>query len=542
MVSFRKSLWQVSLLTVVSRFAGLARDAVLAHYLGATQSFVMDAYSMAFRLPNLVRQLFGEGALSAAFIPVFTDFLERGGRQAASRFMSLIITTLVALLAVLVLVVDGLLLVGRYFAAGSEKWHLIFSLAAVMFPFAIGVCLVAVLQAALNCCKHYVMPALAPIILNVFVIAGAIAGGIYYAGDAITQVYIIALAILVASVVEVLVQWPALRAVELVFSPVWNLKDDALKRVAYMVGPMVIAVGIVQLNVFLDALLANILSPGSTDVTTFQLWGRDVMFPMRMGAAAVLYYGQLIYMFPLGVFGVALATVIFPLLSLFAVRKDMPGLGAAAGHALRLSLFIGIPSGVGIILVCEPLVRLYLNHGQFAADPSAVSRTVAVASIYAAGIWAYSANHILVRAFYAMENIRTPLRVALIAAGVNFSLNLILVWPLAERGLALSTVIAAVLKTGLLTWLLVKRGTPLDWRWIGGSMARTLIATAVMAGGAWTVMFILIPTAEFQGRVLLIVQLAAGMVTGGALFVLTAKILNMSELVDLISLRPKTQS
>ena len=174
---------------------------------------------------------------------------------------------------------------------------------------------------------------------------------------------------------------------------------------------------------------------------------------MKIGAASTLYYGPLIYNFPLGVFGIALATVIFPVLARYAVRKDLAGMARTASQGLRLTLFVGIPAGVGIILVCEPLIRLMFNHGRFAESPDAVARTIWVASLFALGLWSYSANHILIRTFYAMEKIRTPRRVAVMAAGLNFACNMILVWFMAEGGLALSTVISAAFQTIVLATL-----------------------------------------------------------------------------------------
>lgn len=542
--SFTKHVWTVSGLTLVSRVAGLARDFALAHFLGATQSFVMDAYAMAFRLPNLLRQLLGEGALSAAFIPVFTDYLETGGRKAAGRFMSLVVTVLVATLATVTLVADGVFLALRHLTAASPKWHLIFGLAAVLFPFSIGVCLVAVLQAALNCCRHFVMPALAPIVLNLFIIAAAVTGGVLAADDTITQVYIIAAAILAASVVEVAIQVPVLRRLGLALRPVWDLRDPGLRRVLVLVGPMVLAVGVIQFNVFLDSLIANLLSPSTPGPGSFALGSWLVAFPMEMGAASVLYYGQLLYMFPLGVFGIALATVIFPILSRRAVRKDLEGLGRAASHALRLALFIAIPSGVGLILICEPLVRLFLNHGRFALDPAAVPRTVWVACLYSLGIWAYSAIHILQRAFYALEDIRTPLRIALVAAGTNLVLNLVLVWPLepwGERGLAIATVLAAVLKVGLLARALSKRASALRWAAIGASAVRTLLATVAMAAATWAAAYHLAPALGLTARWHLGAQLALGIAAGAVTFAAAARLLGMSELKDLLT-RGQTDS
>ena len=537
MASFLKHLPVVSGLTLLSRLAGLARDAALAHVLGA--QWVMDAYSMAFRLPNLLRQLLGEGALSAAFIPVFTARLEKDGREAANRFMSLMIVVLVATLAALTLVGDGALLALRYLTEAGSKWHLIFGLSAVLFPFGIMVCLVALLQAALNCRHHFALPALAPVVLNLFIIGGAVTAGLLLAGDTVTQVYLIAAFILVAGLVEIAVQVPAMKWAGLVFRPVWDLRDAGLLRVLELLGPVVVAVGVVQINVFTDSLIANLLSPSEPGAETFSLGPWEIAYPMKIGAASVLYYGPLIYQFPLGVFGIALATVVFPVLAQYAVRKDLAGMARTASHALRLTVFVGIPAGVGIILVCEPLVRLVFNHGKFAQSPDAVARTVWVASLFALGIWSYSANHILNRAFYAMEQITTPRRVAMMAAGLNLACNLTLVWPMAEGGLALSTVISALFQTAVLAWVLQGRCAHLEWRAIGSSALRTLAAAAVMGVAVWAAVYRAAPMAFAPGRTLYALQLFGGVAVGAAVFFAAARLLGLTELGDLLRRGPR---
>ena len=541
MASFLKHFRTVSGLTVLSRVAGLARDAALAHVLGA--GWVMDAYAMAFRIPNLLRQLLGEGALTAAFVPVFTDYLEKGGRRAASRFMSLMIVMLVAALAALMLAADGLFLVLRHLSDPGTKWHLIFGLAAVLFPFALFVCLVALLQAALNCCRHFAMPAVAPILLNLFIIAGALAAGLWVTDDPIAQAYVIAGAILVAGIAEIAIQVPVLKRVGLVFRPVWDVRDAGLRHVLTLLGPVVVAVGIIQINVFMDSLLANLLSPnvaadapaGAPVPDAFDLGPWRIPYPMKTGAASVLYYGPLIYQFPLGVFGIALATVIFPVLTRYAVRKDLAGMARTASHALRLTLFIGLPAGLGVILVCKPLILLVFHHGRFAEADDAVGRTAWVASLYALGLWSYSANHILTRAFYAMEQITTPRRIAVMAAGLNFACNLILVWPMAEGGLALSTVIAAVFQTGVLSLLLNRQCAHLEWRSVAASALRTLLAAVVMGAVVWAAVYRAAPLLAPQGRWLYIIQLVSGIGVGGAVFFLAARLLGMSELGDLLT-------
>jgi len=535
MASFLRHFRTVSGLTLASRVLGLARDAALAHVLGA--GMFMDAYSQAFQMPNLLRRLFGEGALSAAFIPVFTDYLERGDRRAANRFMSLMIVLLVTTLAAATLVVVGVLLVARHCTEALPKWHLIFGLAAVMFPFAVTICLVALLQAALNCVRHFAAPALAPILLNIFIIGGAVAAGLILAEHRIAQVYLIAATIVLAGIFQVFLQVPALVRKGLSFRPAWDLRHPGLRRVLRLMGPMVLAIGVMQVNAFMDATIANVFSPYAAGRETFTLAGRSIAFPMKTGAAAMLYFGQRLYNFPLGVFAIALATVIFPELSRRAHRGDTAGLGRVASHGLRLTVFIAVPAAAGLMLVCEPLLRLWLEHGRFADRPEAILRAAWVTRAYALGIWAYSANHMLLRAFYASEDTRTPLKVAMAAAVANFGLNLALIWPLAEKGLALATAASAVGQFAVLGALVSRRLAHLAWREVLATACRTLLATAAMAAAAAAAVYVAAPAVGWTGRAGAALELVLGVGAGLAAFIAAARALGMPELGDLLRRR-----
>jgi len=535
MASFLRHFRTVSGLTLASRVLGLARDAALAHVLGA--GMFMDAYSQAFQMPNLLRRLFGEGALSAAFIPVFTDYLERGDRRAANRFMSLMIVLLVTVLAAVTLLVVGVLLVARHCTEDLPKWHLIFGLAAVMFPFAVTICLVALLQAALNCVRHFALPALAPILLNIFIIGGAVAAGLMLADEPVAQVYLIGATIVLAGILQVVLQVPALIRKGLAFRPAWDPRHPGLRRVLRLMGPMVLAIGIIQINAFMDSTIANIFSPYAEGEDTFALAGRTVAFPMETGAAAMLYFGQRLYNFPLGVFAIALATVIFPELSRRAHRGDTDGLGRVASHGLRLTVFIAVPAAAGLMLVCEPLLRLWLEHGRFADQPEAVLRAAWVTRAYAMGIWAYSANHMLVRAFYASEDTRTPLKIALAAAVANFALNLALIWPLAETGLALATAVSAVGQFAVLGALVSRRLAHVAWREVLATAGRTLLATAAMTAAAAGALYGLAPAIGWTGRAGAALELGLGTGAGVAVFIAAAWAMRMPELRDLLSRR-----
>jgi len=298
---------------------------------------------------------------------------------------------------------------------------------------------------------------------------------------------------------------------------------------------MVLAIGVIQINTFMDSTIANLFSPYEAGRTTFHVGSLEIAYPMKTGAASMLYYGQRLYNFPLGVFAIALATVIFPELSRRAVRRDLVGMGRVTSDGLRLAVFISLPAAVGLILVCEPLLRLWLEHGRFAEDPGAVARAAWVSRLYAAGIWAYSANHILIRAFYATEDTRTPLRVALVAAFMNFGLNLVLIWPLAEKGLALATALSAAVQFAVLSALLSRRVAHLEWRVLIGSAARTIVATGAMALAAWAAIYPVAPMLGLAGKRGAAVELALGVGAGTVAFVGVARLLGMRELRDLFS-------
>jgi len=291
----------------------------------------------------------------------------------------------------------------------------------------------------------------------------------------------------------------------------------------------------------MDATIANVFSPYAEGAETFTLAGRTVAFPMKMGAAAMLYFGQRLYNFPLGVFAIALATVIFPELSRRAHRGDTEGLGRVASHGLRLVVFIAVPSAVGLMLVCEPLLSLWLEHGRFADRPEAVLRAAWVTRAYALGIWAYSANHMLLRAFYAGEDTRTPLKVAMAAAVANLGLNLALIWPLAETGLALATAASAVGQFAVLGALVSRRLAHVAWREVLATAGRTLLATAAMAAAAAGAVYGLAPAIGWTGRAAAALELGLGVGAGVAVFAAAAWAIGMPELGDLVRRRADTE-
>ncbi|MBN2584253.1 MAG: murein biosynthesis integral membrane protein MurJ [Planctomycetes bacterium] len=526
----------VSLLTLVSRVLGVLRDASLAFALGT--STPMEAFSVAFSIPNLLRRLFSEGALSAAFIPVFTSLNEQDDREAAQRLANLAITVLVALLAALVLVGEGVVLTWYAFGSPSPRLELTLGLTAVMLPFAIAICLIGLLQAILNVRGHFAMPAAAPIVLNVFIIAGAVLSAPVFGDSPHVRVYGVACCVLVAGLAMVAAHVPPLRRHGLRFRPAWDLASPHLRRVAVLMLPMVVGLGVVQLNVFMDRIIALGLSGTTTDdgraITEFHLLGRTIAYPMKEGAAAVMYYAQRLYQLPMGVFVVAIGTAIFPALSRHAHHGDDRGLAETLNRGLRMAMFIALPCTVGLMLVAEPLVRLMFERGRFSPDDT--PRVAALTCVYTAGLVAYAALHLVTRAFFALQETRLPVKLSAAAAGLNFVLNLVLVWRFGVEGLALSTVITAVGQVLVLVLLLRRRVGRLGLRRFVASMARTSVATVAMAAAAWGAMRAAAWTgwAEGSTRQAIVLVLAA-VVAGAAVFALAAKVMRMSELSEVLS-------
>ncbi len=489
----------VGAVTGLSRLLGLVRDAVLAACFGMTT--VTDAFWVGFVVPNLFRRLFGEGALTAALIPVYTDLLHRD-RVTAQRLISLCVAILAAVLGLLTLI--GELLLAQLSAGPwSSDTLLAIRLTMIMLPYMPLVCLVALLGGVLQVHRRFGPPAAAPILLNMAMIgATVIATASSVAPSDLRQaIRIVAFSVVLAGLMQLGWQaWAVARC------GVWTIRfkgaGGALGSVAVMMVPTVLGMAAFQVNTLFDSLIAWGLSPKSGGPKTLDWLGWSVDFPVRIGAVTGVQYAQRLYQFPMGVFGIALATAIFPALAGAAAARQVkthrlavPS-GDRPGHnddrdgtlgpfhqivqlGLRLAMFVGLPASVGLILVRVPLSRVIFERGAFALEDSV--RVANILAGYASAVWAYTMIHVLTRAFYALKDARTPLWISGVAMSVNLILNLVLVWPLGAAALAWSTAICAVGQTVLLL-LAIRRhvGAIMDsgvwWAW-----ARSAFITAVMA-------------------------------------------------------------
>jgi putative peptidoglycan lipid II flippase len=472
-----------SLGTQACRVLGMFRDMVTASLLGLAGTHgVADAFLFAFRIPNLFRQLFGEGALTASYLPVLTVQVENDP-HVARQLSSVVVTLLAALLAGLV-VVGELLIALVWLLWGDVPWvALVTGLSAVMLPYLVLICVAAQLSTMLYAAQHFAMPALAPAMLNIVWLIAAWIGSQWFTQDQVAQAYLLAVAVVVSGVAQVAVQLPTLRRLGFRFDYNWSAARQGVMQISRNMAPTFVGLAIMQINTFVNSLIALGLSAAYNGPQTISWLGVAVRYPLQQGAVAALYYGDRICDFPLGTVGLPVAVAIFPLLSRHAARGDRKLLGADMTLGLRLVICLSVPAGVGLILLAEPITRLVFERGNFRPDDTV--RVAWVIACYAAGIWANCAIPVVVRGFYAVNDFRTPVRLGAWMVGVNLVLNLTLIWPMAEAGLAISATVAAVVQALVLTAVFSRRQAPLGWQLLAGTAVRTILATLVMAGVAY---------------------------------------------------------
>ena len=496
----------VSGLTVISRLSGLVRDAAMAALLGV--SSIADAFFIGYLIPNLFRRLFGEGALSSAFIPVYSELVHKD-RLTAARVASLCLALMVVVLGLITLLGQMVLLgLARTLPIGQES-ELAVRLAALMLPYMPMICLVAVLGAMLQVHGRFGPTAAAPIVLNGVVIGALWLAAFNVHGSDADRVAVLGAAVLAGGLIQLLWHVWAVLDVERF---TWHVAGTAswMRQVLVAMLPMAVGLAVFQINALLDSLIAFGFSPkGDSRQVTLLAWQVDCPID-RSGAVAALQFAQRLYQFPLGVFGIALATAIFPALAAVAARGGADSraeLARILRQGLRLAAFVGLPASVGLILVRQPLTRLIYQHGdQFGAAES--QRVALLLAAYASAVWAYTMAHVVTRAFYAVKDARTPMRISLVMVGLNLVLNLTLIWYLDVAGLAASTAICAVIQ---LLVLLKSVGRhipgPLD-RAVRLSWARSVWATLLMGAAVWCLLALVNP-ARLSATMSALVLLAA---------------------------------
>ncbi len=510
--------WVVASLTGLSRVAGLARDAVCSRVFGAGPVF--SAFVAAFTIPNLFRRLFGEGALSAAFIPEYAR-LSAADPALAARYASAVVGVTVAALGAVTIVGECALLALLLFSPLRETGALTLWLSVVMLPYMPLVCASALLAGMLQAHGRFGPPAAAPIILNLFMIAAAGAFMMGRSDDLVGAAFAVSASVLAAGVVQCVWSLGALRG-----RHAWGRGMGGvgapLRRTIRQAIPVLIGLGALQFSSFMDQLIAAwpvVFGP------TFGAIGLpDVAYPLDERANSVLFFAQRLYQFPLGVFGIAIATAVFPALSRSA--GDAEGFTATLRRGLRLSAFIGLPATAGLIAVRGDLTAVVYEGGRFeAGDAARVSATLLG---YAVAVWAYTLSHTLTRAFYALGDMRTPMRLALGAVALNLVLNLTLMWPLREAGLAWATAISAILQCVALLAMSAKRlHHPALERQETIGLLWSLGLTLLMAGALGLLSLAPLPGDSWAGRLL---RLTITVALGGGVYIACAFLTKRPEL------------
>ena len=523
----RQKLFQrtrmVGLLTLCSRVLGLIRDAAMAQQFG--NGVIMDAFTVAFRVPNLARQLFGEGALSTAFLPVFLRDIEQHGRTTAFRTATAVIAAAGVTLLGVVVVIEAVLLGLRVTLDVGAEGELLLGLLASLIPYLLMVCLLAQTCAVMQGLGQFTAPAWFPVLLNVLWIGSIfLAGAVFETDEA--RIYVISWSIVLIGAIQFGLSIPTLWQIGFRFDWDWSSGRERVREIATVIVPVLLGLSVTQLNTLCDSLLAWGLTAPADGAETG--WLSD--YPLEEGTAAALYLGQRMYQFPLGVFGAALGTVIFPLLATHAERKQFDLFRDDLTRGLKLVLSIGIPASVGLAVTAPHLTSVLFLRGEF--DQHDATQTSGVIVMYATGVWAACGLLIMNRAFYALGDRRSPLRIGLLAVGVNLLLNLSLVWSLGGSGLALASAVTAMLQALTSALLIARQVDDFCWRPILLTLVKTLMASCAMLARC------MLMSVALKGGGGAAFSLFAVVSAGATTYLAAATLLGLREPVEFLRRRP----
>jgi putative peptidoglycan lipid II flippase len=488
-----------------SRLLGLVRTIAIAHTFGTSPD--LDAYFVAFRLPDLIFQLLAGATLGSAFIPTFARVLNRGSEQDAWRLTSSVLN--IVFFATLVFAVLGLLFapvlvpltapgLGDETGQSSELNALAVDLTRIMMISPILFAVSGMFMGILNARHHFLAPAIAPMFYNLAIIIGALISD---------DVKVLAFAVVIGALLHLLVQVPALRLVGMMWQPIWEWRDAAVREVGRLMGPRVLGLGAYHLNFIIATFFASTVGTG---------------------AISAINYGWLIVMTPIGLFGMAISTAVFPRLAEQAAREDAE-LRDTLSRALRLILYLTIPASVGLMILAKPLTAFLLRSGAFDADSADLVVTALV--FYAIGLSAHSGTEILSRGFYAMSDTRTPVAFAIVSMVVNLALSLALVWSFGIGGLAFSLSAAAIVEFVLLIRTLDRRLRGLESGAVMQSFVRTVIATTLMAEvlAVWLAALKIAGALDLGNKLDSGFAVIGGMALGAATFYATSRLLRSQE-------------
>jgi len=499
----------VSVMTLLSRVLGLVRDIVMANFLGAT--WVSDVFLVAQKIPNFLRRLFAEGAFSQAFIPVLSEYQTNKDIQEVKKLISETVGTLAVILTgvAIIGVVGSPLLVSLFgpgFIGEPQKFELASLLLKITFPYILFISLTAFCGSVLNSVGRFAAPAFTPVLLNLSMISAVI-----MVSPALPDKTAMALAwgIFVAGIVQFLFQLPFLWKEGLLVKPKWGWRSEGVQKILTLMGPAIFGVSIAQINLLLDVVIASFLE--------------------KEGSITWLYYSDRILEFPLGIFAIAIATVILPSLSRHHTSNNTEEFNQTMNWGLRLVFLIGVPAAIGIFLMAEPIILTVFQHGEF--SQLSAEYTSYSLKAYIIGLLGFMLIKVLATGFFSRQDTKTPVKIGIIAMTTNMVFNIILFYPLEHVGLALATAISAIVNATLLFIHLRKSKIFIpDNRW---KLWFTKIVTANAALVAFIVFFMgeidLWQALEVHERVLHMLSLIVGSVLVYALSLLLLRV-KMSDL------------
>ncbi|MBC7368522.1 MAG: murein biosynthesis integral membrane protein MurJ [Undibacterium sp.] len=458
-----KNIGLISLLTTVSRVLGLVRDQLSAWIFGAAE--LNSAFVTAFRIPNLFRRLLGEGSLTAAFVPTLQEEIRERGRPGAFDLLSNVVSWLFVVAGGLGLFAILLCSQSRLLPGHDSKWYLAADLTAVLFPYVVMICVAAALNATLNVFEHFIEPALSPIWLNLTMIATLGGAGWNLAHTDEGRMRWLCAGVLLGGFFQLAV--PAVVLIRLGWRPRPDLAlSPRVREIGALMLPGLWGTAIYQVNVLISGLFA---------------------YSINDSAASLLYYANRLMELPIGVFAIAVATVVYPLIARHAAERNFAGMADDYRKGVRLILLVNIPAAVGLVLLSEPIVRLLFQHGKFTAEATAAM--VPLLAIFALGLPFFSVVSLTTRAFYAVKDTMTPVKVSTLSFVINVALSWSLKDVLGAPGLVLASTAAIMAQTVVLQIALARRLPGMGfgdlWRTLGKVVIATMAMGAVVAGGWW---------------------------------------------------------
>ena len=447
--------------TLLSRVLGFVRDMVVARAFGAGP--VTDAFFVAFRIPNILRRLLAEGALSTAMIPVFTEYASVRERPDLLRMLRAVLG--LALLALTLTTVLGIVgapyivgVIAPGFASDPSQAALAVRLTRVMFPYLLLVGLAAMATGVLNAHQRFVAGAIGPAVLNL----GMIGSVLLLARHLDPPIVSLAVGVIVGGIGQLLVQIPPLSASGLLVAPSRDLRHPAVARITRLLVPAVFGLAAVQVMVFVNTLLASLLP---------------------LGSISYLYYADRVMEFPLGVFGIALASASLPVMSRQAAEHDHQALAGTLNFALRLALYVSVPATIGLVMLRTPIVRVLFERGRF--GPAETSATAEALAWYAVGLTAFAGSRIAAQAFYALGEAGTAVRWGVVSIVANVVAAVAMMGPLGHAGLAGASSVGACVNLVALLLVARRRLGPLGGRALVSSAGRTALASLPLVGVCW---------------------------------------------------------